>query len=736
MAATKGSKIMKREYLRVNVIQTCEKIMQYILQQVPPPYHGHPMPRLSLYLSSQLSYGVVCVYHRQCDLLIEEMRTTLEHLLKSEKKIKIDLLHNEQQLLLPDNMMRMQKLEDALNPFFGMMAIPSELPEPTDIPQIWKLLETSGPEIVREERSPPKRKRASRREDTTHLASPELITMKEVGPAPLPSIEFGQDLPEISVHDLEFLMSDLPSLPELETLPEPRKRRLPREPDTKEPKIEEETTRGPEAEGEKHLVDTAAEAVTIKKELQDLEKEVKRLKEERRQTKLQHKAYREQERKEEILREKRHQQEVDREMERYQKARRELKHLQSDGATEELLLQKQREIQHLKKLQKEKRHQWEAEKLEQQLKEEERKREYLKELEQTMQKLREAKQEIERLKMALVEQALDENGMEPVEKIRKIEKHVDEKRQSEIEGSPVRASPKSGLPSEMLSELDAAALLEEGTEQQEFFPEGAFSPVPAPPHLSSPQLLLSEVPLKAGTLPVRRPGRRSRLIIDQDTQIVRKVMQEQIGDPLIYTQPAVPVTIPHLKAQTPASLFASPTFQNFMAPELRELWSRCAFTEPLQYMKEREEEFISEMEVVRAVTESGVSIMLSSEISLELSEEERSRPTMLSPEERRSGPGQEDRFLPMVSEMPELIVELPETEEVLWSDMQRKLDWEIDRTGQSEFLGLTPRSASRLMVSRFFFNCLVLTSQDVIHMKQTKPYGQIVITPGRHYPEA
>lgn len=44
--------------------------MNYVLEQVPPPLPGLPRPRFSLYLSSQLQYGVVVVYHRQCAILL------------------------------------------------------------------------------------------------------------------------------------------------------------------------------------------------------------------------------------------------------------------------------------------------------------------------------------------------------------------------------------------------------------------------------------------------------------------------------------------------------------------------------------------------------------------------------------------------------------------------------------------------------------------------------------------
>ncbi|XP_051990874.1 meiotic recombination protein REC8 homolog [Xyrauchen texanus] len=44
--------------------------MDYVLVRVPPPASGLPRPRFSLYLSSQLQYGVVLVYHRQCGFLL------------------------------------------------------------------------------------------------------------------------------------------------------------------------------------------------------------------------------------------------------------------------------------------------------------------------------------------------------------------------------------------------------------------------------------------------------------------------------------------------------------------------------------------------------------------------------------------------------------------------------------------------------------------------------------------
>ncbi|XP_077325718.1 meiotic recombination protein REC8 homolog [Lithobates pipiens] len=733
LAATKGTRIVKREYLKVNVMNTCRKIMQYILQQVPPPYHGCPIPRLSLYLSAQLSYGVVCVYHRQCDILIEEMKVTLERLYKAEKQLKIDFLQPDQQLLLPDSLMLMQMLEDAPDPFFGMMDIPPELPDPYMIPQIRTLLETSGPELVRYERTPPRHRRTRRKEESDHLASPEAITMREEEPTLLPPVEIGQDLPELSALDLELLASDLPAFPEAETLPDHRKRgkQEPKDnglPETEKPKKprkerevqkdDRETSLGMEREMQLQLERERYEAEIEKRrrELQEMERSIKLLREEQRQMERQRESERQQEReiRKEIEREVL--QEMEKEMEHLREAREELDYLQITGAGEELLLEQRKEIQRLKELVKERASQWEAEKLLQLQLEREKDRERLKERERKRKQIKEAEQEMEALKTTLME----------IEEERRTEgEHVDETRRSvtEVKGSPI-----PGVPSEMVSELDAPMQLEEAPVEPIAMPSEGAPEMPSPQQVS-PQLIVPEL----ADRPTRQTVRGSRLIIDKNTQIQSKIMQKQTSDPHIFTQQVGPVILPHMKPRTAASLIESPTYEHFMAPELTALWSRCAVLEPLQYVREREEESFSELEMMRAVADSGVSIMLSSEVSLEVSEADHSRPIIFTPEEGRVPSVQEDKLLPIVSEMPELIVEMPETEEILLEDVERKLYSQIDSDGQSEFLGLTPHSLSRLMVSRFFSSCLVLCTQKVIRMEQTEPYGRIRITPGRQY---
>ncbi|KAM8960601.1 meiotic recombination protein REC8 homolog [Pelodytes ibericus] len=655
LAATRGTKILKREYMKVNVIKTCGKIMQYILQQVPAPYIGSPVPRLSLYLSAQLSYGVVCVYHRQCDLLIEEMKTTLDRLHRAEKQMKIDLVQSEQQSLIPDALAMMEMLEEAPNPFFGMMGIPPDLPDPLMIPQVRMLLEAQSPEVSRFDTTPPSERKL---EDSDHMTSPESITLREIEPAIFITME-GPDLPEVSAQDLELLMSDLPQFPEEEALPEaPRRERM---------KPEKQRQRLIDYDKDReHLQDAQRD----RKRLQEAEKEIERLK--------------------------------------------------------NVLQQKEKEI-------------------------EEKRAPELLEVDESADVIREMEGET-------LPTRLSPTARLPSETFREVGPTIDEATDEPIllfqeisseQQAPLLPSPL--LPTSLLSspqvivQLGYAGVVGQLTDQHnQVF---VFKVVDKLKHIVRKcrgfeghrsyldALQLGMLRLPDVSLDVSHPVRKGHLIIDKEKQIGAKKMQEQMKMPQIYTQAPVPVAEPHIKFRSLHTLFNSPTYEHWMAPELSALWHHCAFLEQLEYIEEKEEEIENELEAVRAIRESGISGLVSSEVSLEASEEERSRQTYITPEEKRALQSQDERFLPIVSEMPELIVELPEPEEVILEDVQRRMCSQIDRDGQSEFLSLRVHSMSRLMVSRFFYNCLVLCTQRIIKMEQSEPYGQILITPGQCYNE-
>ncbi|TNN02714.1 hypothetical protein fugu_010201 [Takifugu bimaculatus] len=96
--------------------------MNYVLEQVPPPQPGLPRPRFSLYLSSQLQYGVVVVFHRQCGILLEELQSIVGQLAKQKTSKKIDMEDQGKNALdVPDALSLQQETEGAPNPLFGVM---------------------------------------------------------------------------------------------------------------------------------------------------------------------------------------------------------------------------------------------------------------------------------------------------------------------------------------------------------------------------------------------------------------------------------------------------------------------------------------------------------------------------------------------------------------------------------------------------------------------------------------
>ncbi|EAW66089.1 REC8 meiotic recombination protein [Homo sapiens] len=208
LAATRGSRLVKREYLRVNVVKTCEEILNYVLVRVQPPQPGLPRPRFSLYLSAQLQIGVIRVYSQQCQYLVEDIQHILERLHRAQLQIRIDMETELPSLLLPNHLAMMETLEDAPDPFFGMMSVDPRLPSPFDIPQIRHLLEAAIPERV-EEIPPevPTEPREPERIPVTVLP-PEAITILEAEPIRMLEIEGERELPEVSRRELDLLIAE------------------------------------------------------------------------------------------------------------------------------------------------------------------------------------------------------------------------------------------------------------------------------------------------------------------------------------------------------------------------------------------------------------------------------------------------------------------------------------------------------------------------------------------------
>ncbi|XP_030611912.1 REC8 meiotic recombination protein b isoform X2 [Archocentrus centrarchus] len=198
LAATKGIRVTRRELLRVNVKRTCGEILDYVTAQVPPPQPSLPRPRFSLYLSSQLQYGVVVVYHRQCGFLLEEAQQTIDRLLRSKRCMPIDMAESGRNALdMPTILYMMEEAEGAQDPFFGVME--SDL-----LPSPYKLLQTGS---MIEQRSLVPSPHTTQDKDGFR-SPPAAITLTEKELFTITTAEYfeGPDLPEATVREIDLLM--------------------------------------------------------------------------------------------------------------------------------------------------------------------------------------------------------------------------------------------------------------------------------------------------------------------------------------------------------------------------------------------------------------------------------------------------------------------------------------------------------------------------------------------------
>ncbi|XP_068592523.1 meiotic recombination protein REC8 homolog [Cebidichthys violaceus] len=213
LVATKGIRVRRQDFLKVNVKRTCDDIMDYVLEQVPPPRPGLPRPRFSLYLSSQLQYGVVLVFHRQCAIFLEELQTVVGQLVKQKASQKIDMDgHGRQSVDFLDALSLLEEAEGAPDPLFGVMYMREPIPSPNTLIQMGQeYLRETSPEHP--EMSPTPTVAAALESGIT--ASQESITLKETEPVAIPVAEFeGEELVDQHPDTIDFLMAQTDHFPE------------------------------------------------------------------------------------------------------------------------------------------------------------------------------------------------------------------------------------------------------------------------------------------------------------------------------------------------------------------------------------------------------------------------------------------------------------------------------------------------------------------------------------------
>ncbi|KAM9782805.1 meiotic recombination protein REC8 homolog [Neosynchiropus ocellatus] len=191
LVATKGISVPRRDILQVNVVRTCDDIMDYVLERVQPPRPDLPRPRFSLYLSSQLQYGVVVVYHRQCTMFLEELQTFLNRLFKSKGTQRIDLADKIPPPLLKDALTLMLETEGAPDPLFGRMH--DMMPSPRTVIEMERSrLRDVSPEqsaLILTSPASAVSQRSSKTSPHDFTVSPESITLREPQLAASPSTE-------------------------------------------------------------------------------------------------------------------------------------------------------------------------------------------------------------------------------------------------------------------------------------------------------------------------------------------------------------------------------------------------------------------------------------------------------------------------------------------------------------------------------------------------------------------
>ncbi|KAM4735238.1 meiotic recombination protein REC8 homolog [Anableps anableps] len=220
LVATKGIKVPRRDFLKVNVKRTCDDIMNYVLERVAPPRPGLPRPRFSLYLSSQLQYGVVLVYHRQCSILLEELQSIVTQLLKQRSSQKIDLDDRSRSAtVLPDALSLMEETKGSPDPLFGTMLLDDMVPSPsllievvTDRTMSRDFLREASPDL--HELSSPAAS-ASPDLGTGITASSDSITLRETTPDAVPAAEFdGEDFVDHLPQTIDLLLDQPDHFPE------------------------------------------------------------------------------------------------------------------------------------------------------------------------------------------------------------------------------------------------------------------------------------------------------------------------------------------------------------------------------------------------------------------------------------------------------------------------------------------------------------------------------------------
>ncbi|XP_061334195.1 meiotic recombination protein REC8 homolog [Pezoporus flaviventris] len=237
--------------------------------------------------------------------------------------------------------------------------------------------------------------------------------------------------------------------------------------------------------------------------------------------------------------------------------------------------------------------------------------------------------------------------------------------------------------------------------------------------------ILPAVPPITPPVAPRRRRRRRLPHSDPEPQLPQAQFQAQLLQPESHCQPLVLPEPPKRRRWTPKQLLETPTC-GWLPPNLWALWNRCRLLPHIE-APPVPPELPSEVEVLREALEPSLPPLPSSEVSLEVSEEEL-RPRLLIPEERRPLPPLPPPPLPELPERPE--PELPPSVPPNMAALRRLVAAAARQPGGGELAAILPPTASRLLMGRLFYLCLELCGAGWLRLEQTQPFGPIRVGPG------
>ncbi|XP_022254287.1 meiotic recombination protein REC8 homolog [Limulus polyphemus] len=168
LAATEPSLLSRRDFVSVGISKSCSDILDYILGHLPATRPGGKRPRLSLYLSSKLMYGVTFVYKKQNDYLFDDVKRFQDRL----RLIKM-ILEGPDTNILPPRRVAVtfnDPLEMFIDPEFGRL-LPQTVSPPRPTYEFLVVMSPRSPEPQVSEISPISRKRTAEEEIEEHSKS-------------------------------------------------------------------------------------------------------------------------------------------------------------------------------------------------------------------------------------------------------------------------------------------------------------------------------------------------------------------------------------------------------------------------------------------------------------------------------------------------------------------------------------------------------------------------------------